>query len=53
MCALLDENLPHETTMTFPLYTLRSAPIHRGFKIGARARDWTHRYSIDISLLIL
>ncbi len=28
MCELLDENLPHETTMTFPLYTLRSAPIH-------------------------
>ncbi len=28
MRVLLDENLPHKTTMTFPLYTLRSAPIH-------------------------
>ena len=29
MRVLLDENLPHEITMTFSLYTLRSAPIHR------------------------
>ena len=33
MRVLLDENLPHEPTMTFPLYTLRSAPIHRDSKL--------------------
>ena len=33
MRVLLDENLLHETTMTFPPYTLRSAPIHWDSKL--------------------
>ena len=33
MHVLLDENLPHETTITFPLYTLHSSPIHRDSKL--------------------
>ena len=37
MRVLLDESLPHETTMTFPLYTLRSSPIHRDSKLERKA----------------
>ena len=36
MHVLLDENLSHKITMTSPLYTLRSAPIHRDSKLERR-----------------
>ena len=45
MRVLLDENLLYETTMTFPLYTLRSAPIPRDSKqLGLGKRDLSPGY---------